>query len=373
LIALAMHVDLDTWPAAVLHVGAGGEIATSNGRLEALLGRDVVGTRVADLLDDGSTAKWRKVLETREPVAAVELIFHANGISSDPRAFSVIVAGDDLQLVEHPAHPRLAALSEEVAATNTDLATTQRALIIERARLAAALRELERSNAALDEFAHAVSHDLKAPLRAIKDSGEVLADGEISAAERQVHTSRIVAQVGRMRRMIDGVFEYARVGRSHGDVAEIDSARSMAEMVDYLAPPASVRVEIEPDLPVITGERVPFYQVFRNLLSNAFTYRRAEGAEVRVSARRDGPFVEFTVADNGPGISDVQQSRMWRLFQTSRPGEGTGIGLAVVKRLVEAQGGSISVTSAEGKGAAFHVRWPATRAPRGQVKRDQAG
>lgn len=362
---MTMRVDLSSWPGAALQVRPDGVIEASNGKLETLLGGDAVGRPLRELLDEGSsTGKWERLRVAHDTTPTFELIFVANGIPLEPRAFSLIASGDELYLVEHPAHPRLAELAAEVAATNTDLAVTQRSLVIERARLAAALKELERSNTALDEFAHAVSHDLKAPLRAIKDSAEVLGE-DATTDDRSKHSSRIVDQVSRMRRMIDGVFEYARVGRTSTDVSEIDTRQSIAEMVEYLAPPPSIRVEISPDLPVISGERVPFYQVFRNLLSNAFTYRRGEGAEVHVTARPDGQYVIFSVADNGPGISDAQQTRMWRLFQTSRPGEGTGIGLAVVRRLVEAQGGSISVDSVEGQGAAFHVRWPMKPARRG--------
>jgi signal transduction histidine kinase len=100
--------------------------------------------------------------------------------------------------------------------------------------------------------------------------------------------------------------------------------------------------------------------VFRNLLSNAIRYRRESGAEVQVSAARDGECWHFVVADNGPGIAPWQHERIWRLFQTTRPKEGTGIGLAIVKRLVDSHGGRVYVESEEGRGARFHVLWPAS-------------
>ena len=94
------------------------------------------------------------------------------------------------------------------------------------------------------------------------------------------------------------------------------------------------------------------------MIANAIKYRNAEGATVRVSARGEGDCWHFVVADNGPGIAESQQERIWRLFQTSRPKEGTGIGLALVKRLVDAQGGRVYVESRQGEGAQFHVLWP---------------
>jgi signal transduction histidine kinase len=154
------------------------------------------------------------------------------------------------------------------------------------------------------------------------------------------------------------VFEYARAGRRRDGEQSIDTRTALAELVDYLGPPVDVEIALDPALPTINGDRAPFDQVFRNLLSNAFTYRRAHAARVSVHAVTDREFATFFVVDNGPGIPAAQLPRIWRLFQTSRPGVGTGIGLAVVKRLVEAQGGSIDVDSIEGQGSTFRVRWP---------------
>jgi signal transduction histidine kinase len=358
MVASSMHVDLAGWPAVAVQLAPSGEIASSNGHLEALVGESVVGRRLASLLDEGpSSEKWEAALAGGAPSSTLELIFRVHNTLIAPRAFSLL-RSDELVLVEHPVHPRLAELAAAVDSTNTDLATAQRALVIERARLAAALKELERSNQALDEFAHAVSHDLKAPLRAIKDAGEIIGDPLTTADERQRYAARITDLVGRMRRMIDGVFEYARAGRAGSHSDTIDTRQAIAELVEYLNPPASVKVTVDPALPTIVGDRAPFDQVFRNLLSNAFAYRRATDAHVEVTCRRQGDTVEIAVTDNGPGISESQLPRIWRLFHTSRPGEGTGIGLAVVKRLVEAQGGTIAVDSTEGVGSTFRVRWP---------------
>src|SRR5581483_1032888 len=91
--------------------------------------------------------------------------------------------------------------------------------------------------------------------------------------------------------------------------------------------------------------------------------RRADRAHVRVSAADRGECWEFVVADDGPGIPASQQQRVWRLFHTSRPQDGTGIGLALVKRLVEVEGGRVTLQSTPGEGASFHVLWPKRRPP----------
>lgn len=374
-----MLVSLDAWPGVVLGVSPEGEIVASNGRLEGLIGVDVVGRAVVDLLDaESSRRKWERIVAAGgESPRGWELIFHGAARLLEPRTFSVMQSGDapapTLWLVEHPVDRRLDAMSGQLEVMNAELTTTQRALVKEQGRLAAALKELERSNAALDEFAHAASHDLKAPLRAIIDYAELLQDEtrDLLPAEPRSYLARVAFLSAKMRRMIDAVLEYARAGRASGSVERTDTGVAMRELVEFLAPPADVAVEIDATLPTLDVERVPFDQVFRNLISNAIKYRRPEGARVRVSAKAEGDCWRFTVADNGPGIVASQHERIWRLFQTTRPEDGTGIGLAVVKRIVDAQGGRVYVESVPGDGARFHVLWPSR--PRGAeqgVKRD---
>jgi signal transduction histidine kinase len=237
---------------------------------------------------------------------------------------------------------------------------TQRALIQEQRRLASALHELERSNAALDEFAHAASHDLKAPLRSITDYIELLETevGSTLGEEQREYLARVGVLSAKMRGMIDAVLTYARAGRTASAVVVADSGAVLRDVVDFVAPPPDVVIEIGANMPRLEMMRVPFEQVFRNLISNAVKYRREADARVSITATEDGECWRFVVADNGPGIPESQQERIWGLFQTTRPKDGTGIGLALVKRLVESQGGRVFVQSAPGEGARFNVLWP---------------
>ena len=165
-----------------------------------------------------------------------------------------------------------------------------------------------------------------------------------------------------MRRMIDGALEYARAGRPASRTEAVDTGALLRDILVFLAPPAGVTIYVAPGLPVLDAARVPFEQVFRNLLANAITYRRVNDAHIHVSASDVGNEWEFVVADDGPGIPESEHAQIWRLFHTSRPGEGTGVGLALVKRIVESQQGSVTVHSTIGKGTEFRVRWP-KRAP----------
>ena len=375
----AAAVDFGQWPGVVLRVADDGTIAASNGRLEALLDVPVVGRRVDELLDeDASRRKWTRLAAGEDAGGPWELIFCTAERMLATGRFSLLRDVADPRsgrwLVEHPGMPRVAELAAQVARIDTELSTAQRTLVIERARLASALAEAERSNLALDEFAHAVSHDLKAPVRAIREYADLLLDPDLPRQDeaREGYLRRIHVLTGRMRHMIDAALLYARAGRSTERVERFDTGEVLRELVEFLAPPADVTIRIAPDLPVIESERVPFEQVFRNLLSNAISYRREGDAHVNVSVEDGGDCWEFLVADDGPGIPPSQQERIWKLFHTSRPGEGTGLGLALVKRLVEARHGRVTVRSTPGQGSEFRVRWP-KRAAAGAARRHTNG
>jgi signal transduction histidine kinase len=360
-----VSVDLLTWPSVVIGIGSDGKIVASNGRLETLIGAPVLGKQISDVLDaESSGRKWERIAAMRvhDATQRWELIFHGTDRLLEPRTFTAVAGSGAaaIWLVEHPMDTRLDAMAGRMEAMNAELVTAQRALFKEQARLAAALKELERSNAALDEFAHVASHDLKAPLRAIADYTELLEEevGALLPDESRGHLTRVGVLAQKMRRMVDAVLDYARAGRASTAFETVDAADVIRDQVEFLAPPKNVTVVVDDDLPTFEAARVPFEQVFRNLIGNAIKYGRAEGAEIRVSAGRANDCWHFVVADNGPGVADAQQERIWRLFQTTRPSEGAGIGLALVKRIVEAQGGRVYIESSPGHGARFHVLWP---------------
>lgn len=357
----SLRVDLAAWPGIVLGVSVTGALVASNGRIEDLVGRDVVGLSILELLDtESSQAKWERIAAGASSEGGWEIVFRGGRRLLEPRTFTSLVADGTVWLVELPRVAGLDALTERMEELNSDLATTQRALIQEQRRLASALRELERSNAALDEFAHAASHDLKAPLRSITDYVELLESevGPTLAQETREYLTRVGVLSTKMRAMIDAVLTYARAGRTASAIVVADAGEVLRDVVEFVAPPADVAIEIGANMPRIEMMRVPFEQVFRNLISNAVKYRREAGAHVTVTAVEEGECWRFVVADNGPGIPASQHERIWGLFQTTRPRDGTGIGLALVKRIVESQGGRVSVESEPGQGARFTVLWP---------------
>ncbi|WP_438007648.1 ATP-binding protein [Sorangium sp. So ce321] len=222
---------------------------------------------------------------------------------------------------------------------------------------------LAKTNQELDQFAYVASHDLKAPLRGIANLSEWIEEsleGKLDD-ETQEHIQLLRGRVRRLETLIDGILHYSRAGRVRGDAVSVDTGQLLAEVVELLSPPAEARVEIAPGMPTLVAERVPMQQVFQNLISNALKHARRGDPRVEVTCADAGEFHEFAVRDNGPGIAPEYHDRIWGLFQTleSRDKvEGTGIGLSVVKKIVQSRGGSVWVSSHPGAGATFFVRWP---------------
>jgi signal transduction histidine kinase len=249
------------------------------------------------------------------------------------------------------------------AQMNAKLERERRTLELERLT-----RALQAGNRELEQFAYAASHDLKAPLRGIanlagwiqEDAGETLSD------QSREHLRLMHGRVQRMEALIDGMLTYARATKTSRSPEKIDVGRLVKEVVELLDPPARVTIHIDPTLPTVEAERIPFQQVVMNLLSNAIKHGRADAPEIEVGCTDEPNDYDFRVADNGPGIPTESQDRIWELFQTLEARdrvEGSGIGLAVVKKIVESQGGHAWVESVPGAGATFHFTWPKTVAP----------
>ena len=219
----------------------------------------------------------------------------------------------------------------------------------------------------LDQFAYVASHDLKAPLRGIANLAQWIQDdtGERLGTESTEHMRLLQGRVHRMEALIDGILAYSRAGRVLNPPEPVDSGALVREVIELLASPAGVTFQVPPLMPTLNAERVPLQQVFLNLIGNAVKYTRAERSDVivRIDWRDTGDAFEFSVSDNGPGIDPEYHERIWGIFQTLAPRdkvEGTGIGLSVVRKIVETRGGSASVESSPKQGATFRFVWPKT-------------
>jgi light-regulated signal transduction histidine kinase (bacteriophytochrome) len=224
--------------------------------------------------------------------------------------------------------------------------------------------ELERSNGELYQFAYVASHDLKAPLRAINHLANWIEEdaGKAMPVTSQEHLTKLRMRVNRMEALLDDLLAYSRVGRQQHQAEVVNIGNLIHDVTYVLAPPVGFTVKICGELPVMKVERIPLETVFRNLIGNAVKHHhRVSEGSVEIHAKAQNEFVEFAVRDDGPGIAPEYHRRIFEIFQTLLPRdqvEGSGIGLAIVKKSVESQGGTIQVESAPGEGTTFRFTWP---------------
>lgn len=227
------------------------------------------------------------------------------------------------------------------------------------AQLNAKNRELEDRNRDLDDFAHAVSHDLKAPLRAIyhlvAQAQEELAQGQATQASQTLST--VDPRIRRLFGMIDGVLRVTTAAR-RGEASPVDLGTVVRDVLDSLSLPDGFRVHVAPDLPVVLGTRTALAQVFQNLVDNAVKHHDRPAGRIDIGWRDTGRAYDVTVCDDGPGIPADQRDRVFELFQTAGGAGNTGIGLALVRKVVQAAGGDVVAEPNAPRGTCFRVTWP---------------
>ena len=238
---------------------------------------------------------------------------------------------------------------------------TQRKLLEE--SNAQMVAELLAANHELSEFAYVVSHDLKAPLRGISSLASWLSTdfGEQLGTEGREHVALIDSRVKRLSALIDAILAYSRAGRQNDNATPVALQPLVSNVIELLAPPQHIRVEIISELPSLMIEAVKIQQVFQNLISNAIDFCDKPEGRVTVDCIPDAAAWHFSVADNGPGIEPKYFERIFGLFQTltSRDDrERTGVGLALVKKIVELEHGAVWVESTVGSGTIFHFTIP---------------
>jgi PAS domain S-box-containing protein len=222
---------------------------------------------------------------------------------------------------------------------------------------------LQQRNRELDQFAYVASHDLKAPLRAISNLSEWLEEDLNSqlSAENQAQMHLLRTRVYRMNSLIDGLLDYSRVGRSNTQPERVNVQALLEEIIETLSPPPSFRIEMGSKMPTVMTRRIPLRQVLSNLIDNAIEHNYLQAGTISISVEDQDAWYEFAIKDDGQGIDPQYHEKIFVIFQTLQARdihESTGVGLAIVKKIIEAEGGTIRVDSQLGSGATFHFTWP---------------
>lgn len=250
-------------------------------------------------------------------------------------------------------------LTSEHAAANRKLETT--------------IQALEIRNEDLDSFAYVASHDLRAPLRAISHLVSWIQDDSNSVlpSSSRAHLEEVQQRTVRLDSLLDGLLNYSRAGREDCALEPVDVATLVEETTAMVSLPPRFEVVLTGDRPTISTTRIPLQQVLMNLINNAANHHDRDHGMISVEILDSGESaLVIRIADDGPGIPERSQERVFKMFQrldTKDSAGSTGMGLAIVKRIVSAHSGSVDLNSTDGmRGTEFVIRWPkgAADAPR---------
>jgi len=225
------------------------------------------------------------------------------------------------------------------------------------------IRLLQRKNEELDQFAHIVSHDLKAPLRGIDNVITWIEEDHSSELPPKIseYIELIKGRLLRAENMIRGILLYARVGKQSLEREYINLNTLLHDVFENLVVRQGLRLEIQENMPEIYSERIPLQQVLANLISNAIKYHDKPNGYIKVFVKNFSDQYEFFVEDNGPGIAKTYHDKIFVIFQTLQERdsfESTGVGLAIVRKILDDRKQKITVTSEPGKGTTFAFTWP---------------
>jgi signal transduction histidine kinase len=223
--------------------------------------------------------------------------------------------------------------------------------------------ELQRSNSRLKEFAYIVSHDLKTPLRGIKNLASWIREdcAESLTEEGKSHLRLIDKQVQKMENLILGVLEYAKSGHVNAAREWIHLDELIQELIETVDVDKKVKFRVNAHVPALSGTRIVLSQVLQNLITNSIKHNLSFNKEVEIEILGMEDMVQFRISDNGPGIDEKDHHRIFDLFQTLATEnlyDNTGIGLPVAKKMVEEAGGHMWLESKKGKGASFYFTLP---------------
>ncbi len=222
---------------------------------------------------------------------------------------------------------------------------------------------LEKTNKELDKFASIVSHDLKAPLRAIGNLADWIEEdgGPTFSPEVRTNFNMIKQRIKRMEDLIQAILDYSKADKRVGDQINVDTRELIRETVEFIGLPEKAIVHIPENMPVMVTDKTRLSQVFSNLIGNGVKYNDKDIPEITIGFETHENGWTFSIKDNGPGIDPKFHEKVFVIFQTLNRRddvESTGVGLAIVKKIIEDEGGKIWIESEPGNGADFKFFWP---------------
>jgi signal transduction histidine kinase len=313
------------------------------------------------LLPDGDGLKFLEALANQSNGINPPVVM-MTGHGDESIAVQAMKLGAQDYLPKHKFSPELLLSKVHSAIENARLRRQlQRERIVAEQERERAQAALENRNQELCSFVQIVSHDLKAPLRAVANLSKWIEEDleDTLTVDTQSQMTLLRSRVEQMSGTIDGLLDYALSGQMDGSGESVEVAQLLAEVIDSLSPPPTFCIQIAP-MPIVTANRLQLFQVFANLIGNGIKHHDRADGSIHISVREREELYEFSVADDGVGIAPEQHERMFIIFQAMNPqncSDSTGIGLAIVKKIIEAQGGTIWLESEIGKGTTFYFTW----------------
>lgn len=237
------------------------------------------------------------------------------------------------------------------------------ATVVDMSSQVQANNELKRSNKELNDFAYVASHDLKAPLRGIIQLSNWIEEdiGDAMEDDTRNNFRLLKNRTVRLEKLLDDLLAYSRVGRKECVVSDIDTRALVMDVFDLFNTESGFELILEGEFPVIHSFNAPLEQVLRNLINNAIKHHDKGVGKITISIVRTGDGIEISVCDDGPGIALEHQDQIFGIFQTLKPRdevEGSGMGLAIVKKILDQFESSIRIESEGIRGACFIFLWP---------------
>lgn len=222
--------------------------------------------------------------------------------------------------------------------------------------------KIEQMSKEMDHFIYVVSHDVKAPLRAIENLASWIEEDLAGTDNKNVleNLSLMRNRVVRMQNLLDGVTEYSRASRINESKEHINTNQLVQNIIDALITTKDFKFNVQKNMPLLFTEKTKLLKVFSHLINNSIRHHNGDACIISISAVEENDLIRFTIADNGPGIQSQYHEKVFEIFHTLQSKdqfETAGVGLSIVKRIVESHGNKIWIDSPVDCGTTVHFTW----------------